>query len=106
MQTLTTLELTTTSLPPSILIRLIPLPPKPPNAPIPTTHIPRIQIIQIPPQTSKPVLSRLEQNIHLPARFFGHPFDISLHIEIGVACTYNRHLGGKELRKRGSPFMR
>lgn len=89
-----------------ILISLIPLPSEAPHAPVPTTHVPWIEIIQIPPQTPKPVLARLHEQVHFPSPFLLDPVDVALHVEVRVPGADDRNFGCKELRERARPLVR
>ena len=84
----------------------VPLPPESPNPPIPTTHIRRIKIVDIPPQTPKLIFPRPHQNIHLPAHLLLHPFQIPLHVPLRVPRADDGNFGFEKLRECVGPFVR
>jgi len=84
----------------------VPLPPESPNAPVPTTHIRRIIIVDVPPQTPKLVLPRRHQYIHFPADLLLHPIEIALHIRFGISGADDWALRLQQLRQSLGPFVR
>lgn len=89
-----------------VVVSLIPLSSEAPDAKVATADITRIQIVQVPPQTSEPVLARLDQQVHLTPRFLFHPFDIPLHVEVGVAGANDGHLHIQKFGKSLLPLVR
>src|SRR5436309_1887052 len=63
----------------------IPLSSKRPNTPIATTDVLRIQVIQIPPQASEPILSWLHEEINFTSALIHHPLPVTLHVPFGVS---------------------
>jgi hypothetical protein len=88
-----------------VVIRLIPLSSEAPDAKVAAADITGIQVVQIPPQTPEPVLTRLDQQVHLASRFLLHPFDIPLHVEVSVTSADDGHLHVQQLRKSFLPLV-
>ena len=66
----------------------------------------RIQIVEIPSQTSEDILTRFEQHIKLPSAFLVDPVNVPLHVPLRVARADNRDLGLQQLWERFLPFVR
>jgi hypothetical protein len=75
-----------------VVVSLVPLSSEAPDAEVAAADITRIQIVQVPPQTPEPVLTGLDQQVHLASRFLLHPVDVPLHIEVGVSGANDGHL--------------
>jgi hypothetical protein len=75
-----------------VVVSLIPLSSEAPDAKVAAADITGVQIVQVPPQTPESVLARLDQQVHLASRFLLHPFDIPLHVEVGVSGADDGHL--------------
>jgi hypothetical protein len=88
-----------------VVVSLVPLSSEAPDAKVAAANITRIQVVQVPPQTPKPVLARLDQQVHLASCFLLHPFDIPLHVEVGVAGANDGHLHVEELGKGLLPLV-
>ena len=66
----------------------------------------RIQIVEIPSQTSEDILTRFEQHIKLPSAFLVDPVNVPLHVPLRVSSADDRDLGLQQLWERFLPFVR
>lgn len=66
----------------------------------------RVQVIQIPSQTTEDVLARFQQDINFTSAFLANPINISLHVPLRVSRAYYRDLCLQQLRESLLPFER
>ena len=64
-----------------------------PDSPVSSTDVLRIEVVEIPAQTTEAVLTRLEQDVHLVANSITHPLDVALHVILCVSGGDDWHLG-------------
>ena len=84
----------------------IPLASKRPHAPVTSTNILRIQVVQIPPQAAEPVLAGLHEHVKLSRGRLVDPVNVALHILLRVARDDNGRLGLEEQGERLLPLVR
>lgn len=66
----------------------------------------RVQIIQIPPQTTEDVLPRFQQDISFTPALFANPVNVSLHVPLRVSRADDWDLCLQQLRESLLPFER
>lgn len=86
--------------------RNVPLSTESPHSPVTTSDILGVHVVEIPPQTPKGVLPRLQQQVELASGGLVDPFDVPLHVVLRVARHDNRRLGLQQHGDGLDPLVR
>lgn len=66
----------------------------------------RVQVVQIPPQTTENILAWLKKYVEFTSAFLANPVDIPLHVPLCVPSGNDRDLGLQKLWQSFFPLMR